>query len=53
MNPMNLFESARNWVGGRAFRVFLWASRTTAERYWGEVYTIEHAYRNRKPPVDD
>lgn len=44
MGPAKILERLRSWIGSRAFRMFIWANRTTNEKYWREVYEIEKAY---------
>lgn len=49
MGNLSAIEIVRSWIGSLSFRVFLWANRTTAERYWEEVYQIEkHHNQNDK-----
>ena len=37
MGKPSLFQIIREWIGGIAFSVFLWANRMTAEEYWNEI----------------
>lgn len=48
MSGLSIAEKLRSWIGSRAFRAFLWANRTTAEKYWEEVYQIEKAHKEHR-----
>ena len=46
MGKQSSFAVVREWIGGIAFRVFLWAYNMTNEEYLAEVY--EEAAREYK-----
>jgi hypothetical protein len=49
MGNLSIIESVRARIGFVAFNLFLWANRTTAEKYWSEVCDIENLHRKMNP----
>jgi len=48
MGELTFWDKVREWIGGVAFRVFLWSCRMTEECYWKHVYELE-AERRQQP----
>jgi len=42
MGKQSLFDSIREWIGGVAFRVFLWSNRMTQDQYIDAI--VEEAW---------
>jgi len=41
MGKVTLWQEIKDYIGGLAFKVFLWSSNRTAEQYWDEVVEWE------------
>lgn len=45
MKKPNIFKIIKNWIlqliAGVSFKIFLWATETTQEKYWQDIYNQE------------
>lgn len=48
MGKMSLKDRLKQWVAGKAWRLFIWGNNTTDEEYWNEVYETEKSVRENK-----
>lgn len=39
-------DHIRDFIGGLAFRLFLWVHNKTAQEYWTEIWEQEEAFRS-------
>ena len=48
MKKLNILEiikyKGRQFIAGISFKIFLWASETTQEKYWQEIYNQEKIF---------
>jgi hypothetical protein len=57
MGKLSFLDNVREWIGGKAWDVFLWAVRMTEEEYFDAIMAsypkhCEHGYNGLCPTCD-
>lgn len=51
MKKLTLKQLVKQFIAGVGFRLFIWGSETTEERYWKEIQHQENAHDKDKEAI--
>jgi hypothetical protein len=52
MGKLSILTQLRLWIGSIGWRMFIWGSDTTEEKYWNDIYELEKSFREQKEEED-